>query len=534
MAEQFPSGTSVPESRTSAHKRAKFSVVWIIPIVAALAGTWVAVTRIMSQGPQITIQFPTAEGLEAGKTTVHFNGVEVGMVKGIRLADDNRHVVLQLEMAPNTDRLLVDDTRFWVVSPRISGASVSGLSTLISGAYIGVEIGHSTKSRRDFVGLETPPIVAADTPGHFYVLKAAELGSISVGAPVYYRHLEAGQIVSYELDKDGRALTVRAFINAPYDQYVVTNTRFWHASGVDVSLTASGLNIDTQSMLSIIAGGVAFETPPDSPAAAAAPPEAKFTLYRTRADAFKAPPGDPHTWLLVFRQPVRGLAVGAPVEFRGMTVGEVTAIDAVLDSRTFEFSSPVTIRMDFSRIGIKFEGSKAGESHPPLPREEMVKALVAHGVRAQLRSSSMLTGALYVAIDFFPGAAPVHVDTTHEPIELPTVKSELEETEARVANIVRKIDQLPLAEIGAGVHQTINDLDATLVAAQATLKHADEIIDRAGAMVAPDSVLGVQLEATLNELRRAAQELRVLTDSLDRHPESLLHGRPGDSNQEKK
>ena len=534
MPEQSTPGASVPESRTIAPKHTRLSVVWIIPIVAALAGGWVAVTRILSQGPQITIQLNSAEGLEAGKTKIHFNGVDVGVVNEIQLAEDNRHVVLHVQMAVKTQRLLVEDTQFFVVSPRISGASVSGLSTLVSGAYLGLQLGHSTKDRRDFIGLDIPPIVAADTPGHFYVLKAAELGSIGVGAPVYFRHLPAGEIVSYELDKDGQALTVRAFIRAPYDQYVTTNTRFWHASGVDVSLSAAGLKVDTQSLLSIIAGGVAFETPMDQPAGGVSPPESEFLLYRTRSDAFKPPLGNPHTYLITFQQSVRGLAVGAPVEFRGLPIGEVTNIEAVLDTRTFEFYSPVTVRLDMSRVGVKFVGSKPGETKPTLPREVMIKALVAHGVRAQLRSSSMLTGALYVALDFFPEAAPVHVDTSHEPIELPVIKGELEETEARLASIVRKIDQLPLQQIGEDVHHTLSDLDQTIRDAQATLKNTDRILADANRMVEPDSVLSVQLGTTLEELARTAKSLRALTDSLDRHPEALIHGKPGEPYQEKK
>jgi paraquat-inducible protein B len=534
MAEQYPAGASVPESRTTPPKHSRFSVVWIIPVVAALAGSWVAVTRIMNQGPQITIQFATAEGLEAGKTKLHFNGVDVGTVSGIRLADDNKHVVLQVQMEVNTQRMLVEDTRFWVVSPRISGANVSGLNTLISGAYIGLEIGHSTQSRREFIGLDVPPIVAADTPGHFFVLKAAELGSLGVGAPIYYRRLEAGQVVSYDLDKNGQALTVRVFIRAPYDQYVNANTRFWHASGVDVSLTAAGLMVDTQSMLSILAGGVAFENPESDAALPEAPAESQYTLYHTRADAFRPPPGNPRPFRFVFHQSVRGLAVGAPVEFRGIPVGDITSIESVLDANKFEFYTIVTTRVDLGRLGLRIVGVQPGEPVPPARRAEVIRQLVAHGMRAQLRSSSMLTGALYVAVDFYPDAPPARVDTSKEPIELPTIKGEFEETEVRIASIVRKLDELPLAQIGSGVQRTITDLDATIVAAQATLKQADAIIDRAGQMVEPDSVLGVELNQTLGELRRAAQELRALTDSLNRHPEALLHGKPGEPYQEKK
>ena len=533
MPEQYMPGPDAPESRTVPPRRTRLSVVWIIPIIAAIAGGWVAVTRILGQGPEITIQMGSAEGLEAGKTKIHFNGVDIGEVTGIRLADDNRHVMLSVQMAVKTQRMLVDDTQFWVVSPRISGASISGLSTLVSGSYLGMHIGHSTKSRRDFVALENPPVVAADAPGRFFVLKAAELGSIDVAAPVYFRHLPAGEVVAYELDKDGRSLTVRVFIKAPYDQYVNPNTRFWHASGVDVSLTAAGLIVDTQSLLSIIAGGVAFETPADGAALPAAQPEAVFELFRTRTDAFSRPAGDPHLVLLTFQQSVRGLTVGAPVEFRGFQIGEVTDIAAEVDTRTFKFYSLVTVRVDMRRIGVKFVGMQAGTTQPPA-REEMIKALVAHGVRAQLRSSSMLTGALYVALDFFPHAPPAHVDVSREPMEFPTVPGTFEEVEARLASIVRKIDQLPLQEISADVHRTLTDLDQTIVGAQATLKNTDAILARANRMVEPDSLLGVQISSTLTELTRAAQALRELADSLDRQPESLIRGKSGEPNQEKK
>jgi paraquat-inducible protein B len=524
MVDELASGQAVPESRTTAPQRIRFSVVWIIPIVAALAGAWVAVTRIMSQGPEITIQFATAEGLEAGKTKVHFNGVDVGSVTAIQLAADRRHVLLTVRMAVNTQPLLVDDTRFWVVSPRISGTNVTGLTTLISGAYIGMEIGRSKQARRAFVGLETPPIIAADIPGHFYVLKAADLGSITVGAPIYYRRLEAGQVISYELDKDGQALTVRVFVRAPYDRYVNANTRFWQASGVDVSLTAAGLTVDSQSLLSILAGGIAFENSEYATPAPEAPNDARFLLYHSRADAFRPPPGNPRPYRLVFRQTVRGLAIGAPVEFRGIPIGDVMNIEAVLDTRSFEFSSVVTVRLDMGRLGL---------SAGPAQREQ-VGQLVAHGMRAQLRSSSLLTEALYVAIDIFRDVPPARIDTNQEPIELPTIRGAFEETETRVTSIVRKIDQLPLAEIGARVNRTINDLDVTLGAAQATLKRTDALIDHANRMVEPDSVLGVQLDQTLAELRRAARELRALSDSLNRQPESFLHGRSGDPDKEKK
>src|SRR6185295_12004507 len=159
----------VPESRALSKKRTRLSLVWLIPIVAAVIGAWVAVTRILAEGPTITIVFQTAEGLEAGKTKIHYNGVDVGTLTAIRLSDDHQHVLTTAQMAPKTEGFLVDDTKFWVVSPRISGANVTGLGTLISGAYIGMEIGHSKEKKRDFVALNTQPVVTGDTPGRLFL-----------------------------------------------------------------------------------------------------------------------------------------------------------------------------------------------------------------------------------------------------------------------------------------------------------------------------------------------------------------------------
>src|SRR5215468_1750606 len=243
------SAPTVPESRAVSRKQTRLSLVWIIPIVAAIAGAWVAVTRILAEGPKITIVFKSAEGLDAGKTQIHYNGVTVGTITAIRLSDDHRSVVATAQMAPKTEDFLVDDSDFWVVRPRISGATVSGLGTLISGAYVGMEIGTSKQAKREFTALATPPVVTGDVPGRFFVLKAPDLGS---------------------LDVDGKSLNVRVFVRAPYDQYVTPDTRFWQASGINMSLSASGLTVQTQSLLSILVGGVAFETPATGAVLAAA------------------------------------------------------------------------------------------------------------------------------------------------------------------------------------------------------------------------------------------------------------------------
>ena len=262
-----PGNTSpaVPESKAVPRSRTRLSLVWVIPMVAALAGVWIAVTRILSEGPKITIIFQSAEGLEAGKTKIHYNGVDIGTVTTIRLADDHKTVIISAQMAPETDSFLSEDTQFWVVRPRISGSNVTGLGTLISGAYIGLEIGSSKETKRDFVGLEVPPIVTGEVPGRLFKLKTDNLGSLDTGTPIFFRRLQVGQVASYELDPDGKLLTVLVFVRAPYDQYVNPETRFWQASGFDVSLSATGLKVQTQSVLSILIGGIAFETAANAP-----------------------------------------------------------------------------------------------------------------------------------------------------------------------------------------------------------------------------------------------------------------------------
>jgi paraquat-inducible protein B len=482
----------VPESRAIPKKKTRLSLVWVIPIVAALIGVWVAVTRILSEGPTITIVFKSAEGLEAGKTKIHYNGVEVGTLTAIRLSDDHQRVITTAQMAPKTDGFLVDDTTFWVVSPRISGANVTGL------------------------------------------------GSLDTGTPIYFRRLQVGKVASYELDKDGKALTLEVFVDAPYDQYVNPNTRFWQASGVDVSLTASGLSVQTQSLLSILVGGIAFETPGTAALLPAAEANTVFTLFSDRASAFKLPARFPQTYLLVFTDSVRGLAPGAPVEFRGIRIGEVTEVRAQVDLKTFEFSVPVTILVDPQSLGVQVVEAGNQEADE-VARRKLIETFVAHGARAQLRTGNLLTGALYVSFDFYPDLPPVTVDWSQKPVQLPTTPGDIQAIEASVVSIIKKLDQVPYKAIGDDLQglikkldqvpykgigddlqKAIADFDQTLASARGTLNNADKLIE-------PNSVLGAELGNTLQEVSRAARGLRVLADYLERHPEALIRGKTGEA-----
>ncbi len=513
---------SVPEARSVVRRKTRLSVVWIVPIVAALAGAWVAVTRILAEGPKITIVFKSAEGLEAGKTKIQYNGVEVGTIKTIQLSPDHRSVTTTAQMEPKTEDFLVDDTTFWVVRPRISGATVSGLGTLISGAYIGMEIGTSKKDRRAFTALETPPVVTGDTPGRFFRLTTPNLGSLDTGTPIYFRRLQVGEVAAYKLDEDGKALDVKIFVKAPYDQYVTPSTRFWQASGIDVSLGANGLSVQTQSLLSVLIGGIAFETPASGPVLPPAEADTVFPLYDDRDDAFKLPARNPQTFILFFDQSVRGLEIGAPVELQGIRIGEVTDVTAKIDARTFKFSVGVTIVLDALRLGVQVVDLPPGADLVAV-RRELVDNMVAHGIRAQLRTGNLLTGALFIAFDSFPGSPPATVDWSQSPVRLPTVPGQIEEIEKSIARLMKKVEELPFEEIGDDLKKTLVGFDETLASARTTL-------DNANRMIEPDSVLSAELGSTLQEVNRAARALRVLADYLERHPEALIRGKTGGDN----
>ena len=504
-------------SRTVAKRKTRLSPVWLVPIVAAAVGVWVAVAKIRSEGPTITIVFDTADGLEAGKTKVRYNGVDVGTLETVRLSDDHQHVVTTVRMEPKTDAFLVADTRFWVVRPRISGANVSGLGTLISGAYVGMDIGTSTKRRHEFTALTTPPIVPRNVAGRHFVLKAASLGSLDQGTPLFFRRIQVGEVESYELDRDGHGLTVKVFVNAPYDGFVTPDTRFWHASGIDVSLSASGLTVETQSALSILVGGIAFEAADAGAAPEPAAADSVFTLYEDRKQAFAPPRGEPQTWAIVLRQSVRGLSRGAPVEFRGIPVGEVADMRARFDPKTADFSMLVVLHIYPAMFGID---DTIDPSAPDATeqRHRRAEALVAHGFRAQVKSGSLLTGSLYVALDFFPEAPPTTIDWSQQPPQLAVVPGELEAVEATLMKVVKKLDKLPLDQIGDDVRKALVQLDGTLTSGRRTL-------DTAGEAIGPDSALRTDLAATLQEVSRAARAIRVLGDYLERHPEALLRGK---------
>ncbi len=529
-------------------------LVWLVPLIAVAIGLWLGVKSVLDHGPSIVIHFRSAEGLEAGKTKIKYKDVDIGLVKRIRLTPDHKEVEVQAELnkTEGVDALLVDDTRFWIVRPHVGAGGITGLGTLLSGAYIGMDIGRSQKPQTSFRGLEVPPIVTADLPGRKFVLKAKNLGSLDIGSEVYFRHVPVGQVVAYDLDDKGRQISFTIFVNAPYNRFVNAGTRFWHASGIDVTLSADGVRVATESLASLVAGGIAFQDLHDDTSKLV--PEAadgsEFTLFADRTAALKEPDVYGFDYMLLYQSSVRGLSVGAPVDFRGLSIGEVTAI-GVIGAASADNPAPqiaVTIRVYPNRLPML--GGAQPADREPLAQRGALDPMIAKGFRAQLRTGNLLTGQLYVALDFIPRTAPAKMDWDQTPPRFPTVPGTFDSLQDSLVSLADKLDRLPFDKIAADLHQTLQSLNqtvqhtdhlvqqistdvtpearGTLQDARKTLATLSRTLDTVNETVGPQAPLPAQASNALAEVAKAAQSLRALADYLERHPESLVRGKPED------
>jgi paraquat-inducible protein B len=508
------------------------SIVWIVPLVALLIGGWLAYRAITEKGPTVTITFQSAEGLEAGKTKIKFKDVEVGQVEKIHLSPNLSQVVVTAQLTKDAKDYLSENTRFWVVRARVAGGGVSGLGTLFSGAYIGMDPGKSGKTARAFKGLETPPIVTTDLPGRHFILKAERLGSLDIGKPVYFRQIRVGQVVAYELEKDGQSVDIKIFIHAPHHKRVHKNTRFWNAGGLDVSVDAGGIKVNTESFVTIMIGGIAFETPMDLDPGPAAQEDEIFRLYDTREDIYKKTYVKKTRWLLHFQGSVGGLSVGAPVKFKGIRIGEVIDINLEFDYDAVAFRIPVVIEIEPERIAMT--GKKT------IASERGTEVLVEKGLRAQLKQGNLLTGQLYIDVDMYPDEPFRKIVYGGKYPEIPTIPTPIEEITKGITRIVDRLEKLPLEQIGNDLRETLahlnksteqlvklmENLDNTLVpAATDTLERSQTTLMKLDRLLSAESPTGHELKRVLTEMADAARNISVLADYLGRHPDSLVFGK---------
>ncbi|MDB5988514.1 MAG: Paraquat-inducible protein [Nevskia sp.] len=532
-----PGSSQLPKPELHQRRRWGLPLIWLVPLVAALAAVVLVARTYLNSGPSISITFETAEGLEAGKTEVRYKDVVVGKVKQLLLSKDHKEVTVHVDLSNTASGVAVADTRFWVERPRVGIGGVSGISTLLSGAYIGVDIGASGEVQKAFKGLEKPPPVTHDQKGHRFVLHTTDAGSLAIGAPLYYRKMPVGSVVGSDLDPDGKGVTVQVFVSAPNDRFVTDNSRFWNASGVDIALGASGFKLDAQSLATVVAGGIAFASIDDNPDAAPAKENAEFQLYSDRTSALAPPDGPAFKVRMRFRQSTRGLSLGAPVDFQGITLGAVKSILLDFDKEHKDFYTDVVAELFPQRLGPAYNTLKHAGSSKELGVADMFKDMIDDGLRAQLRSGNVLTGQLYVGLDFLKPIKPFKPDAYSAELQIPTAPGSLQELQTQLQNIARKLDAVPFDEIGLNLRDTLKSANSLLKQmdkelmpeAKQTLSDARHSIESLNdSMLAPNAPLQLDARKTLEQLNRAAVSFRTLSDYLEQHPESLIRGKVPD------
>ena len=518
----------------------RLSAVWIIPIVALLIAAWTLVQNIRSQGPEVRIRFASAAGLKAGETQVRLLDVEIGRVEEVRLGENYDEVIAVVRLSPETTDLLTEDAQFWVVRPRIGSQGISGLSTLLSGAYIELAPGNGAPGRRQYRGLDDMPLTPPSTPGLQFRLLSNGSVSVNVGSPVLYNGYEVGRVESIELDETGKTI-LTAFVDAPYDDLITTATRFWNASGVAVDMDGQGFSLRTESLESLLTGGVAFSFPDGGGFGKKVQNGVLFRLYDNNAEAMKNPHLYGEEYVLLFESSVRGLLPNAPVEYRGLRVGTVTQVgpeDADPQElwKHQDSAVPVLINLEPGWLGEDSEeGAEALSSE--------LNDAIGRGLRGSLTIGNLLTGSLFVSLDFYETAeeeTPAERDGV--PV-LPTRSTGLSQIEDKVVALLNKLQGLPLEDTLTAATGALQNMEASLADAGSTLSTVDELLKQEGTQELPDNLVATlqevqallrslsddaplrqQLESTLRKLEQTLGGANALLETYETKPNAFIFG----------
>ena len=553
MSEVLEQRAAVPRATTRRSRR--ISVIWIIPLVAVAIGAWLAWDTWSKQGPTIRISFDSGEGLQAGQSQLKFKDIVFGTVKSLELAPDHTHIIVTVATTHDATPLLTDQTIFWVVKPRLFAGNVSGLETLLSGSYIGMLPGQAEgKKQKEFVGHEDPPILSANVPGHTFMLKAKKLGSISLGSPVFFRDLNVGEVLGWDIADMAEYVTIRAFVRAPYDTYVHDETRFWNASGVSVKLAGAGVEVQMESLKALILGGIAFETPAAEIHAAVTAENHVFPLFADRDAANNASYTRKIPVISYFSGSVKGLGPGSEVTMHGLQVGYVTDVRLEYDRDRDIVVAPVRYTVEPERIvGV---GQRVYQTD-----RESVEAVVNKGLRASLQSASLITGQQVVALDFVQDAPEAPVTMQGGDFVLPTTEGGGFAGLASAANaLLDKVNTIPFDQIGKslnGILKSVNDatqgpqLKKALTDLSGMIASAQGMVQRLDTKQLPQLTAGLEktltsanklvlsldsgygdntkfnrdLDRLMAQTTDAVRSIRALTDLLSRHPEALIKGR---------
>lgn len=535
-----PTARPVREPTRVQREKGRFSWIWLVPIVALVVGASVLVRHWLNTGPVITVSFIAAEGIQAGQTELRYRDVVIGNVVGVSVTPDRDQVLVDIQLQKEgAEYITQKESKFWVVRPRLGISGVSGLGTILSGAYISVDAPVKLDEEADpvvsFTGLEVPPEISSSSPGKRFTLLAPDLGSLEIGSPVYFRQINVGQVLGYSLDEQGRGVNIQVFINAPNDRFVTQASRFWNVSGINMSFNADGFAVNTTSLISLLSGGIEFSMG-EAEGAALASTGAEFILFSGEAQAKAKPDGEPFEIEFHMYQSVRGLKVGAAIDFQGMELGRITSIEMDLDTESKRFYTVVRGMVYPMRLGTVYQHIKGDLKGDDEPIRRFIGTLVNNGLRAQMQTANLLTGQQFIALDFFPSAETVDFNEHTTPLEIPVIKGDFDRLQQQILSIVNKLEALPLDEtiksLNASLQQLTTltkNLDSGLTpAAMETLKAAQKALESANLLLSENSPMADGIEQLMQEMNRTLRSVNGMVDELQSQPSSVWRGRAAD------
>ncbi|MFQ3236038.1 MAG: paraquat-inducible protein B [Paraglaciecola sp.] len=515
------------------------STIWLVPFVALSIGVWMIFYQWNNQGPLINIVFENASGLEAGKTKIKMHNVDVGQVKSIALTDDLNKVLITARMSSSAVNLLLENTQFWLVTPRISLNGVSGLGTLVSGTYINMSSSRDGKKTQDFVALPAPPITPAGTPGLHVTLNSNAEFAFKEGDPVIYKGLKVGEFESVYFNFKERVVYYNTFIEAPYHELITTNTKFWNTSGVQMELGADGVKVKSGSIETLLTNGVAFGVPEGMPLGAKIDKRSYFSIHESYDSAAEERYKLSAKFVVLVDDTVRGLQVGAPVEYRGIKVGKVLQINPPnleQDSWLKEgYIIPVVITIQPGRV--QHSDDEAGLAEI----RKQLRTWVQQGLRASLQTGNLLTGSLFIDLAHYDDAKePSHKSYMDYDV-IPTISNEFTQITEKVAAILDKVNALDLKNLTTTANNMMTQINQSASAMGGTATKVDTLILSVEQQQIAAKLAGVldsiatlsndfaggsdthtQINKTFQVLQQRLNELQPLLLELNRSPNSLI------------
>ncbi|NNC24066.1 intermembrane transport protein PqiB [Salinisphaera sp. USBA-960] len=520
----------------------RVSPVWLIPLIAALIGVWLLYDTFANRGPVIKLHMDAAQSIQAGKTQLKVRSVSVGHVTDVSLASDYQDAVITVQMDSDTAKLIGDDSRFWVVKPRVGPQGISGLNTILSGAYLQLRPAGEPSGKRRFKVQDTPPAVPANQPGKSLQLVTSGNNRLSVGDPIVYQGRNVGRLVDSRFSVGKRQTVYKLFIRKPYSKLITDRTQFWMRSGIQFHLGSQGADVQVGSLESMLVGGVTFGVAKGVKAGKPAENGDRFKLYATHNAAKQDRYDRRIKYVMLVDQSVRGLSDGAPVNYRGLRVGTVEKVPFYRNFHLERFSElkiPILIAIEPQRPSLGWTDWSDAEWR------QKNRRFFKHGLRATVKSSNLLTGSKLVSLNFDQNAPPYETKKIGKYPVFPSEPSQIASIQKQLSDLMYQLNDLDAKALANQVKGTVGEANKTLKQVHQMSRRINRLLAQRDTKQLPaklnqtlkqlrttlegfqhDSPAYKQLNDTLNRLDQVLGNVAPLSRTLRDQPNALIFGRP--------